>query len=694
MANEEFKNKLTSVFSADVVGYSHLMGENDDSAVWTIAVKILGTIWRTVSTIVFFGFLAVLLVCDCVVPCEIQAQDMEDQKIHKLQEEIAARPDNAILRNNLGVAYGQRAMALYEVGQLKSAIAFSRQAIEQYEIALNVSPSNETILKNLAIAYLNLATFHESENQLDLAECCLIRAAGLFEKTCNEKKAVEAEIKLAWLYRYSMEDLLRAEKKFKELIFTKKKVMDQKTLSRLHVELARTYGKRAAKLYGNDKLESAVAVGKDAIPHYEAALALSPSDTVILRDFGITYLNLATFHESENQLDLAECCLVRAVELFQKAGDMDKVINTEIRLSRLYYYAMEDPARAEKKFQELIARNKDEMGNNILSQVYLELAGIYIMSGDLSKAQSILIKSVQVSGENPQSHLVLGQVYYWLGKKEKAFKEFDKAEKFASSARVKNTIGEAYRQLGLYKEAKRLFYKALEDSSPDVRIAAHVGLGHCLSGEDEIQHYQKAIDLDAESVNPSMLFIRGKLSMAKFTQRGNIQEINEAIQLFNSAIRMKPEESAYHNDLALAYMTLYKETCEESDLESAMNEYRLAEKWYRGFPSSILLSNVAQDYLIYAVAKQNGCEDARQGYYQSTLKAIAKRQSVSPEVVARVDDAISHFERALTISPERKEVYEKLRSVYYGLNRIESVNRIESRASKFGVQLISLRRPE
>ena len=120
----------------------------------------------------------------------------------------------------------------------------------------------------------------------------------------------------------------------------------------------------------------------------------------------------------------------------------------------------------------------------------------------------------------------------------------------------------------------------------------------------------------------------------------------------------------------------------------------MAEQWSRGFPSSILLSNVAQDYLIYAVAKQIGCEDARQGYYQRLLKAIAKGQSVSPDVVARVDEAISHFERAITLSPERKEVYEKLRSVYYGLNRNESVKRIESRASKFGVQLIPLKRPE
>ena len=94
-----------------------------------------------------------------------------------------------------------------------------------------------------------------------------MRHGRLFEKAGNEKEVVKAEIELARLYCYSMEDLLRAEKKFKELISTKKNVMDQKTLSGLHVDLARTYGKRAAKLYRNGELASAIAAGKEALPH-------------------------------------------------------------------------------------------------------------------------------------------------------------------------------------------------------------------------------------------------------------------------------------------------------------------------------------------------------------------------------------------------------------------------------------------
>jgi adenylate cyclase len=37
MATEEFKRKLTAIFSADVVGYGRLMGEDEAATVKTLA---------------------------------------------------------------------------------------------------------------------------------------------------------------------------------------------------------------------------------------------------------------------------------------------------------------------------------------------------------------------------------------------------------------------------------------------------------------------------------------------------------------------------------------------------------------------------------------------------------------------------------------------------------------------------------
>ena len=46
MATEDFKRKLTAILSADVKGYSRLMGEDDEATVRTITAyrEIIGTV--------------------------------------------------------------------------------------------------------------------------------------------------------------------------------------------------------------------------------------------------------------------------------------------------------------------------------------------------------------------------------------------------------------------------------------------------------------------------------------------------------------------------------------------------------------------------------------------------------------------------------------------------------------------------
>ena len=51
--------------------------------------------------------------------------------------------------------------------------------------------------------------------------------------------------------------------------------------------------------------------------------------------------------------------------------------------------------------------------------------------------------------------------------------------------------------------------------------------------------------------------------LLEFGQSGSIKDLREAIHFFQEAIRAQSDESAYHNDLALAYMALYMKTCEE-----------------------------------------------------------------------------------------------------------------------------------
>jgi len=297
------------------------------------------------------------------------------------------------------------------------------------------------------------------------------------------------------------------------------------------------------------------------------------------------------------------------------------------------------------------------------------------------------MESIKIWGNNPQSHLMLGQVYYWLGEKEKGLSELLLAEEYAKSSHELNRVGSAYRGLGLCDRAIRLFRRALEGPADRNKIQAYIGLGHCTDGEIRIQYFKNAVSLDPNAREKTLFFVRGKLSYSEYRQNKELKDLQSAIQWFQKAITFRPKVSAYNNDLAIAYMELYKQTCDPGALDSSAKAYKQAEKLHRGPLDPILVANVAHDYLAYAVAKDSGCKNVQNGTYQSTLRKVAKGQPVSTEVMTYVKESISHFERAITLSPEIKELYETLRSIYHGLGRKENVRRVEERASMFGIDL-------
>jgi tetratricopeptide (TPR) repeat protein len=275
-----------------------------------------------------------------------------------------------------------------------------------------------------------------------------------------------------------------------------------------------------------------------------------------------------------------------------------------------------------------------------------------------------------------------------LGENEKASKEMQLAQQFAASSYDLYSIGNAYRNLNKCKQASRLFKKALESASVvKDQIRAYIGWAHCSEGKVKISYFEKAVLLDPNKTDPDLHFARGKLANARFSKSKKLEDLDAAIQWFNKAIEYRPKEYAYHNDLAIAYMNLYLKKCDEAALAKAMKEFQLSKELHRGMLDSIHLGNLAYEYLIYVVARQRGCEEARSGIYQLALKEIAAGQSVSEETLRYLEESISCYERAITLSPERKDLYENLRSIYHGLNRKEGMKRVEARAAKFGIPL-------
>jgi hypothetical protein len=118
-----------------------------------------------------------------------------------------------------------------------------------------------------------------------------------------------------------------------------------------------------------------------------------------------------------------------------------------------------------------------------------------------------------------------------------------------------------------------------------------------------------------------------------------------------------------------------------------IQEYKRARDLHRGPLDPILLSNLAHGYLAYAVARFSGCEDIRNNTYHYVLRRIAETKSVPPEITQNIEQALTYYERVITLSPEHREFYEQLRSLYHALNRENAVRRLEARAQKAGISL-------
>lgn len=456
----------------------------------------------------------------------------------------------------------------------------------------------------------------------------------------------------------------------------------------LRNNLAVAYTDRAVELFNEGAIDLAIQKLEKAIVQYEKATKIKPSDTAILRNFGSACYNLGVIQRKKRQFESAIASFERSARIFESAGAAKRAFNAQLAVARIYYHAMNDLELARNEFTKLIASKKHAIDAETLAALYVDLASIYIATNDMVKAREALGESIKVFQRGARSHLMLGQVYFWLGENEKASDEMQLAEQFASTAYDLNLIGNAYRSLNKCDQASRLYEKALENASiTKEQIGAYIGLGHCSEGKVKISYFEKAVALDPDKTDPDLHFARGKLATARFSKGDNIEDLSDSIQWFTKAIKYRPKEYAYHNDLAIAYMNLYFKKCDKEALATAMKEFQLSKELHRGQIDPILLGNLAYEYLIYVVACQRGCEDARSGIYQRALKEIAAGQSVSEETLRYLEESISYYERAITLSPERKDLYENLRLIYHGLNRKKGVKRVEDRAAKFGIPL-------
>ena len=172
--------------------------------------------------------------------------------------------------------------------------------------------------------------------------------------------------------------------------------------------------------------------------------------------------------------------------------------------------------------------------------------------------------------------------------------------------------------------------------SPGIHVAIAAMAERNGNLEEAEVHYRKALDIDANHL-PAML---GYAHLEDGRKR-----YDEAMKLYQRAIKKHPKEAAAHNDLGLCYQHQGKLKEAAKSFETAV-ELQPARRLYRGNLAAVLLEQGKNDEALRQLIAANG---EAIGYYNMAY-LLAQRPDPRP--------SIPYFQKALerdsTLEPARE----------------------------------------
>ncbi len=303
------------------------------------------------------------------------------------------------------------------------------------------------------------------------------------------------------------------------------------------------------------------------------------------------------------------------------------------------------------------------------------------------KAEKILVALRSVGSHDPTQEVQLGQVLFWLGKRQEGQAIFDRLES-AGEPRVLLAIGMIYREFELGEAARRVF-EAAHAKLPDGLERENAA---CMRGleptdiDDSIAWLERAGRSDF--VQNALAQARGYQSLRRGDYTGAIAHLRRAAAFF---ARNTEDSTSLHNT-SMAYSTVYSASGDPNDLKEALRLAR--EAVTRGKEDAIALRN----YLL--LLKSVGCYaltgDAvntnvfrdRPGYdwfdlVEPRLPSAerAEKIKVQPELRRGLEVA----RRLKVIAPDGEDSYEYEAEFYRSTNDLAALRRLREDLETAGI---------
>ncbi|WP_372369065.1 tetratricopeptide repeat protein [Candidatus Uabimicrobium sp. HlEnr_7] len=298
----------------------------------------------------------------------------------------------------------------------------------------------------------------------------------------------------------------------------------------------------------------------------------------------------------------------------------------------------------------------------------------------LQKVEALFLSIQSVAGGSDRYQLTLGQVYYWMGKKEQGKKQFAEFLKQNKGQTVKSLeLAEIYRELGDSTEAHKLAKEAYNSSTKeeDKMYAAQICALSSLDNEEKISWLKKT---NQEDANNSAL-LNSALGN-KALKEGDNANAQKYLQKAITSYQKQHKTSATLNNEALAHYSLFGI---EGNPKHINNAARLLDEAVSLSPNDSIIIRNAYIYLLEksicdVIGSRIDLKLFQSFLSDSILRFFYKNKSSKQQILKQLHNnetfkkAMSYMKKSMVLAPEKIDTYSKAAAFYFLLQDHESMH--------------------
>lgn len=209
---------------------------------------------------------------------------------------------------------------------------------------------------------------------------------------------------------------------------------------------------------------------------------------------------------------------------------------------------------------------------------------VYRKQKRLDEALNVLLSSKKIDAKNLQTLNSLGLTYIDMGRYEDAIKEFNLAIGIEPRyAELHNNLGVVYIKLGRFDEALKELALALKLEPAYAEAFNNLGLVYLKMGQNEgaKREFQNAVRIrpDYAQALENLDYLSGRETRGaeeadnhynRATEYMSKNMLNEAVNEFRIALRLKPDDPEVYNNLGAVYAKMGKLQDAEREFENAL----------------------------------------------------------------------------------------------------------------------------